>query len=161
LDAKGAEYRAFPQWLTSEELMKWVVTISSGQFVDWNEGTCDFETQSFYDWLELCKSAPVQTAEQLLLDYDPSTLLVIQHLFSPQYLKTLSTNYEGEDYCFIGFPNDDGSNGSYFSAGGDGLWFAISQGCENKDAAWQFLRSMLTVDYQSGLMGNPIRQDVL
>jgi ABC-type glycerol-3-phosphate transport system substrate-binding protein len=64
----------------------------------------------------------------------------------------------GGDVAFIGFPTQS-KNGSAMSVQG-GL--AMSSSCENKEGAWQLMRTILTEDYQTNNVwwGFPTNQDV-
>ena len=135
----------------------WVCNISGGEFVDWNDNSCSFNTDEFIGLLELCKSVPtVIDSSAIGTDYDDSVLLTIQLISSIKYLDTLNKNYGGDEYSFVGFPNNGESNGSFYSKGSDALWFSIPESTEDKNAAWTFVRAAFLDEHQEASIGIPV-----
>jgi ABC-type glycerol-3-phosphate transport system substrate-binding protein len=157
LQKKGSGVSAFPAWLTSGELMLWVCNISNGQFVDWNTMSCQFDSDEFISLLEFCKDMPdVFMAEGYTSDYGKNTLLTVQVFQSASWLDTLKRNYSDDEITYIGFPNSNGSNGSFFAKTESEVRLAIPVQSRNKDAAWAFARSSLLGSYQEDVNGFPI-----
>lgn len=149
LEAKGSDCVAFPGWLTAKEMMLWVSTLSMGQFVDWTTMTCDFTNHGFIELLNFCKSMPERfDTNEYTTDYNKNILLTIQVIQNFQIMETVKKNYNGDDITFIGFPNSNGNNGSFFSAPYADIQLAIPEQTKNKDGAWAFIREMLSAEYQ-------------
>ena len=137
-----------------ENMLHTCILRSSSEFVDWEKQTCHFDSEEFIDLLEFVQAFP----ESFDYDnYDWSTsesdalrLRQGKQLMLQAYLSGFEQlqNYFfacGQEPCFVGYPTTTGS-GSYFQTYG-GL--AISASCRNTDAAWSFVRQILTEDYQT------------
>ncbi len=57
------------------------------------------------------------------------------------------------DIRFVGFPREDGSSGSAFTAS---VTLCITTACKDKAGAWAFIRSALSEEYQKNLWNFPI-----
>lgn len=57
------------------------------------------------------------------------------------------------DIRFVGFPREDGSSGSAFTAS---VTLCITTACKDKADAWAFIRSTLSEEYQKNLWNFPI-----
>lgn len=163
-EEKGEEYAAFPAWLTSPELLLWVCHISLGQFMDWENLTCDFTSDAFISLLELCQRMPDTLDMEKAYpgaDYEENILLTIQQPQSAQVLETMIRNYGGAELTYIGFPNDSGSNGSFFKLPAGSILLAIPARTENKEAAWQLVRESLTDSWQQDVKSLPVLRSAL
>lgn len=83
--------------------------------------------------------------------YDFSDIQINEKLFSSQ-----------GGYNVVSYPSSDKNNKLSISSSGN--CFAISEKCDNKEGAWNFLRRLYTYEFQkAGLSfsGLPIRQDVM
>lgn len=45
--ARERDCGVFEGWVTGEELLKWVATVSTGEFVDYSTGSCNFVDPGF------------------------------------------------------------------------------------------------------------------
>ena len=130
------------QWITREELLSRYSAAAIRQFVDWNSGTCSFDSEEFVHILRLCgemlKSADVDRGEAYIGPNDPA-LLANYILTSPVNLAGLRASFGG-DYCFAGYPGAQGS-GSLFHIP---LRLAITAGAQEKQGAWEFIKFALS-----------------
>lgn len=62
------------------------------------------------------------------------------------------------DIRFVGFPREDGSSGSAFTAS---VTLCITTACKDKADAWAFIRSTLSEEYQKNLWNFPILRSPL
>ena len=130
-------------------------------YVNWQQGTCDFDNADFCALLEFCGRFPAQVdygadlgseygrvaqGKQMLMECSISSLEDLGY----------SDQYFGGTCTYIGFPVRSGS-GSYLVLNNG---FAMSASCSDKEAAWDFLRLFLRADYQRDQYGLPLRQDV-
>ena len=79
-----------------------------------------------------------------------------RQLLSSTYLSDFGSVYVqyaalNDDVCYIGFPS--GSAHSEFNIDSP---LSITTACADKDAAWAFIRSVLSDDYQSSIWSFPI-----
>jgi ABC-type glycerol-3-phosphate transport system substrate-binding protein len=125
-------------------------------FVDWETSQCAFDSLQFRNVLEFASHMPDSGEEMwreeypLIKVYDYDThidqILREQVMLSDMgYYKI----YHQRDCNFffkgsaipIGYPIEDGSVGSYFEP--LGIKLAMSSACQNKEAAWEYIRQTL------------------
>lgn len=133
-------------------------------FVDWSTGECNFDGQDFKDVLQICNengvnqevdwSEDMQLHENLFREgkvlfrecsVDVEEIQVAKQLF-------------GEDVTYIGYPDHD-KQGSYLSFTNQ---VGIYSKSNVKDGAWQFVRTLMSKEYQGKTMDSsyiPTRQD--
>jgi ABC-type glycerol-3-phosphate transport system substrate-binding protein len=128
------------------------------EYVDWNAGTCSFDSQRFIDELELSKSFPEtfdwNAVYDDYLEYENNYSTMFREgrtLFEQWYFNDVraarsARDMFGGDVAFVGFPAAGGS-GSVIMPQGD---FAISASSENKELCWSFLEQFLSDDYNLG-----------
>jgi|GEM_PF-488240 len=135
-------------------------------FVDWEGGSCSFDSEDFKSLLEVCNTG---TDEETDYDENNSTvdmirsgeMLFVDAWMSTDEIQLLNEMFDG-DVAFVGYPNSE-RKGTVVSLS-DGV--AISSTCSDKDGAWQFVRQFLTKDYQGEKYVEylqysvPTRQDV-
>lgn len=162
LEEKGDGVRPFYSENKSEMLYAF---LNSGinDYIDWSTGECSFDSQDFKDILEICNKG---TDEEMDYSEDsPSEPSLIQEgkvLFSSGWIDMESVElyqkmFEG-DITFIGYPNKD-KEGSYFNFDTP---MGIYSKSDVKDGAWEFIKSLMTKEYQGKLYNiynNPTRQD--
>lgn len=149
-------------WNSTQNMTGWACRINIPQFVDFETLTCDFETEEFYSLLDFCKATAGRNAPMNVPEYDEQILLHLEIFETPYALNHLKLGYEGDEYCFIGFPNDDGKNGAFFAEGTYDLSFAIPLQTKNKDLAWEFIRGVYDHEWQTDVVyGFPIIQSAM
>lgn len=152
---------AFPCWMSPEELLLWVCNVSNGEFIDWESGTCSFDSDEFVAWLKFCKEMPTENSiSEYISDYDPSVLMTVQVFQTVQWIDTITKNYMGAEITYVGFPCND-SVGCYYSKNELGLRMAISATSRNKEAAWEFIKMMFSDNWQKKVVGIPVIQQEL
>jgi ABC-type glycerol-3-phosphate transport system substrate-binding protein len=130
-----------------------------GDFVDELQGTCDFETQEFYDLLTLCRDYfPPETGE----DYVPADQSLVQGGSSAGglafYVQEVLETAEASGQTIIGYP-DAGDNGASIVFYDQMSVCALGQ---QQEGAWLFLRTLLGYDFQYNVrVLQSIRQDAL
>lgn len=147
---------AFPE-ATRESMLFYSIEMSGSQFIDWESGKCNFNSEGFISLLEFMKSFP----ETLPEDYydDPArgnydswfregkvllNRMVLDSFYSYNYTKK---GMFGEDITLIGFPGESGM-GSVLSVD---MQLAMSSRSKNKDGVWEFFRYFLMDEYQGNL----------
>ncbi|MBP3719578.1 MAG: extracellular solute-binding protein [Eubacterium sp.] len=134
-------------------------------FVDWDKGECSFDSPEFVNVLEMCNrgtndemewTEDTPSSEEMLKD---GSMLFMEGNITPEDLQLYNSMFDG-DISFKGYPNKE-KKGTYFNFDGT---IAMSSKCEDKDAAWEFMRQYLTEDYQgknySEMYAIPTREDV-
>ncbi len=119
--------------------------MSQDAFIDWEQGTCSFDTDDFkkvltfvagfpdeYDWEADQRSTPekIQAGD-----------LLLEEVYLSEFRDIQVTRAMFEDQVnFIGYPTADGSAGCGFAASSA---YAIVSRSEKKDGAWSFLEYYL------------------
>lgn len=121
-------------------------------FVDWQSGTCAFDSEEFIAALELCRLLPdgsegadgTADGGACKLYYDSFSCLP-QIVIASLYLNCLD---EAGATCAVpvGLPGRDGAR--YLLCPSTVSW-GMSARSEHKDGVWQFLRYYLTEEYQA------------
>lgn len=138
-----------------EQLASALALYAGSGLVDYAGGTCRLDSSDMVAILEHCAGYP--SAETVMLDpreayaqlQSGESLLAPVTLGDVSDLRTWMYVFDGS-VTFIGYPSADGGDG--FTVDGD-IELGISAQSENKDAAWQFLRSLLLPDTQRLLCG--------
>lgn len=137
------------QWSYRENLLWFLLDVNS--FVDWETGTCSFDSDEFKSLLEYVSRYPsydertldhsqgleeqLQSGEALLYEHG-----AIRCLDQIQVYKEM---FGGNVTC-IGYPNARGSSGASFSTNDH---YAIMARSKVKEGAWAFIESYLTKEY--------------
>ena len=141
-----------------------ILTGSMEYYIDWENGTCNFDGEEFRRVLEFCNTFP----DELVWDEDFSVKQAYENGDALLKPSTFSSIYDicgaelifgEEDVTYIGFPVE-GESGTVIKPAEQAL--AISIGSKHKDVAWEFICQFLDKTYQSELDDNfPIRRSVL
>lgn len=131
-----------------------ICMMNLSSFVDWTTGECSFDSDEFISLMEFANRFP-ETFDWENYEWTPDDSDAVRIKDGRQLLLTVSLpdaynyTYYSEmfngDMAFKGFPNVPGS-GAVFNINGTSL--AIASTCENPDAAWSFVRTLLTREYQ-------------
>ncbi|MBQ3561771.1 MAG: extracellular solute-binding protein [Oscillospiraceae bacterium] len=137
---------------TKSEAVLMLAGIRSEDFVNWETGECSFDNEEFVKILEFANTFPAEYDWQNSVYIDDSISVAVgRQLLCMPYISSFedfigSTFYIlGDNVCFAGYPSENGGE-TYFSTGGTGL--AMSSKCEEKEAAWEFIRTFLTEEFQ-------------
>lgn len=162
-ERKGDEVSLFP-YATKEDMLTDLCAENASSFVNWETGECSFYSDAFIEILEFSNvfvakdnyevdgdspkiAERIQNGEVLLQNGTVGFLEV--QLYGRMF---------GEDITFIGWPSQEktGTSVTFFSG------LAMYAKSENKDGAWEFIRTFLTKEYQYNLDQTflPTRQDV-
>ena len=157
---KKTDYKVAMGVADRETILTWVMYYAMDTFVDWDKGTCSFDSDSFIDILRFAKKFPreinyekldwekydaaVRSGDQLVREvyyYDFSSYMVERY------------GYFGEDVLYMGYPGD-GKNGPAIQ---DGISLAMSHETKHKSECWEFLRTFYLDDYQNNILtGFPV-----
>lgn len=134
----------------------------TGDFVDWEKGECDFESQEFKDLLEFTRKGSdeePQWSDDFVEDLRSGKELLYPESVTPEKWN-LHKVFFGEDVTCIGFPNKDRNIVSPILYGG----LAISTTCQDKDTAWEFVKFCVSKEQEGknyiSAVGMPTRKDV-
>lgn len=148
----GNNVLMFNYELSSYDFIASVLTYSD--FVDYENGSCNFDTPEFKAFLEYAKTLPKEIDYEKLYNENPNYWQQYETacrenraLFSNVYLSDFSSykqtrdGYFGEDITFTGFPVANGSSsGAILNASSE---IAISSKSKHKDGAWEFIKYLI------------------
>lgn len=159
LARQDGDVHLLPESWVQAEVLRWVASISTGAFIDWESRTAHYDSPAFREQLQFCAQLPETYSYP---DADPGwkSLAQLQVIQNPLVLQTISVNY-GQPFTFIGFPTEGGS-GSFFQC--TTLHLGISSASDKKGLAWEFVRQALTAEYQRSLAERwylSVRSDVM
>ena len=133
---------------------------SLDKFIDWESGECYFDSEEFIEILKLSKELPKNTKwdiwnndtvdkfrkdKVLLYDFELSDIDTYQ----------MTKELLGDEIVALGYP---GANGGVIQ--NSGSLFAISNDSPHKEIAWEFIKGMISEDYQTDYVYyyNPIHK---
>jgi ABC-type glycerol-3-phosphate transport system substrate-binding protein len=124
---------------------------SGDNYIDWENKKCNFDGESFIEFLEFANQFPASYPDSAWEEYKDTLYLDNEALFNIVHLNGFRTySYMrdvqfGEDISFVGYPNDLGINNSVIVPYNR---LAISSQSQYKDAAWEFIKIFLSEEYQ-------------
>ncbi len=154
------------QYTTRDAVLNYLLSLDMNDFVDWSTGKCSFDSQEFVDILVFANSfladfdwnnyewTPDESSQTRIAQ--GRQMLMQSGIYSIDDV-LYNDMYFGGDSTYIGWPTNNGIGNMLYLADGA---YAMSASCANKEAAWEFMRSVLSKDYQSALYGLPVRKDV-
>lgn len=154
LDQMPEGCELFSLGTTRNDVFSSICMLNLSRFVDWTTGECSFDSDDFISLMEFANRFPEtfdwEHHEWTNEDSDAYRIkegrqLLMTLSLSDPYSYTYYSDMFNGDMAFKGFPDVPGS-GAVFNMNGSGL--AIASTCENPDAAWSFVRTLLTREYQ-------------
>lgn len=126
---------------------------SLDEFIDWETGTCSFDGPEMIEMLEFADQFPKEYDWENY-DYDNydseysrlqsgKQLLTRVYLSSFDEMKYINALHGGKA-AFVGYPSSNGK-GAFFQFGTS---VCITNACSDTEAAWEFVRRVLTENYQ-------------
>ncbi len=141
----------FGQGTTRDTILTQCLSLEMDRLIDFSSGVCAFDTPLFTDILSFASQFPKDfdwTSTEREDDFDRieagRQMLHINRISDFQSFQMYDALFGG-DATFIGYPTTEGT-GSMLSIDGSG--YAICSKSEHKDLAWQFLRQVMTAEYQ-------------
>lgn len=153
---------------TKDKILEQAMELCSDNFIDYKTGKCDFTSDYFIELLEFANGF-INSIDMdsyfndgfwdrySTMFADEYALMLITYItdFSDIFYNEHETF--GEELTAVGFPTFSGSGAAFDVSGG----FAISAKSKNQEGAWEFVRSLLTEDYQDGIEDLPVRKSSL
>lgn len=156
LDSMPEGCAGFDWYFSRETMLQYGLMIDLGAYADWARGECRFESDEFKALLAFAAQFP--SNEEIEANADeaqsvgaPELIAQGQQMLTMVSLYTFNeTNTDNPfktEATYIGFPNLTGKSGSAISAIES---YAMTSACKDKAAAWEFLRTFFTEEYQRG-----------
>lgn len=153
---------------TKENILMHAMEICGDNFIDYKTGKCNFTSDYFIELLEFANGfLNSMDMDSYFNDgfwdryrtmfADEDTLMLITYITDFSDIFYNEHEIFGEEITAVGFPTFSGSGAAFDVSGG----FAISAKSKNQEGAWEFVRSLLTEDYQDGIEELPVRKSSL
>lgn len=161
LQAEHPESTVFDLYTTRDDALTFLLYLEMENYVDWSTGNCAFDSEGFRQLLQFVKGFPTtydwgaDVVTPMDLDEDSRLLMGLQLMKQCSFasfedVQRNTAGLAGAPCTFVGYPTENGV-GSMFSQIGNS--FAISSACEDKEAAWQFVRQFFLPVYQEQFKG--------
>lgn len=133
------------------EMVRYICRFHLDNYIDWEKGIADFETEEFVKMLEIANALPEESeigVDDLDLLHDGKAILYE----CPEFGRTL-IDYQiahavfGQAITMVGFPNDK-SAGSLFN---NVISLGMLASSDKKEGVWEFFKSFCTEEYQKNL----------
>lgn len=144
---------AFDDGGTAEFILGELLSGGIYDFVDFEHAVCDFESGEFASMLEFAASAAgnEHEGESFAAMENGEMLLSTAYVYEPGMYALYRAHSTDEEVSFVGYPSKSGGVTLMFAGGG----FAISASSAHKEAAWEFVKQLLTEENQSKSLENP------
>jgi ABC-type glycerol-3-phosphate transport system substrate-binding protein len=149
--------------MTKDDALYYLCLANMSNFINTENASCSFNSSEFIDLLTFCNSLSEESLsfsdfdesdwDQYMLEMDSAylnnkVLMYTAYLYSPDnYHEMVDGYFGGEDVTMVGYPTaKEGSNGGYFSSNS---LLSISSSSKYKEEAWDFIKLLLSEDYQT------------
>lgn len=140
-------------YVTRSDILRMLLALDMDYYVNWATGECRFDSEDFKNLLEFASHFKAEYDWDLYDDAQDSDekriasglqMLANLQIYSMDTIGYNGMHFGGEEITYVGYPTYSGSGNCFgFESG-----FGMSAQSENKDAAWQFLRTFFTEEYQ-------------
>lgn len=137
---------AFDDGGTAEFILGELLSGGIYDFVDFEHAACDFESGEFAAMLEFAASTAgnEHEGESFAAMKNGELLLSTAYVYEPGLYALYRAHSTDEEVSFVGYPSKSGGVTLMFAGSG----FAISAASAHKEAAWEFIKPLLTEEYQ-------------
>lgn len=151
--------------VTRDAFLTYALQFGSTDYIDTNSGECHFDSDEFVNVLTYAATLPKEITYED--DYDwteyanqyrtGKTVLMPMYMSNFSNLTSAINGSFGEEITYVGFPASN-QNGSSVIATES---YVISAKSAHQDAAWEFVRTFLTSDYQNSedVYGMPVEKN--
>ena len=148
--------------MTKESALQTCLMYASDSFIDYETGTCSFDSPQFIQFLEFANCFDLEfeynEEESFPKMLQSGEVLLSNVSFSDVHeYQMYNLMFEEDGVTPIGYPTADGKPGVYLSGNET---YGISSQSANKDGAWKFMESLLTEE-TSGAWGFSSRKNEL
>lgn len=142
-------------------LLRVLLAKGMGEYLDWENGTCSFDSEEFIRVLELADSMKLKSMDGDLEENLASGKVAVNRIYVESISDYLSSveMFQGEKVSCVGFPSAQGGSARVYPFRPVG----ISGLNGHQDMAWAFVRTLLGEEYQTMEVrfNLPIRLSVL
>ena len=145
IEQHTGETNIFGTSMTQDILLYLILSNNWDEYIDWQTGKCDFESDSFLKLLELCAAQNSEWTPGLESDAiaDVSQLLVYNTLSDVSSIQRFKALFQDE-ITFIGFPTAEGRGNAVML----NKSVSIHDNSPHKDICWEFVKTFYDKEYQ-------------
>ncbi len=165
------------QWTAQNDALE--MLLYGTDFVDFENGTCSFDSPEFIKILEFCSRYPESAGPPPKTD-DPDSWRKVNEYYGERHMRyqrdedylcafelcgergAILGSYSYvrdtelcEEMTLVGYPSNNGKGGKLTFKGE----LAISSTCEDKEAAWDFLKTLLMEQGDLNVYGYPVIEE--
>lgn len=143
--------------VSRDDMLQYCFSMAGSQFIDWEKGTCNFNSDGFIEMLEFIATFPEEVDWDAMPDnfwdnYDAmwregKVIATVSNIGDLRNFNNMEQGTFGGELTMIGFPSSDGDGSVIWP----NLRFALSAKSKNSEGAWEFLRTFLTDEYQESV----------
>lgn len=143
--------------VSRDDMLQYCFSMAGSQFIDWEKGTCNFNSDGFIEMLEFIATFPEEVDWDAMPDnfwdnYDAmwregKVIATVSNIGDLRNFNNMEQGTFGGELTMIGFPSSDGDGSVIWP----NLRFALSAKSQNSEGAWEFLRTFLTDEYQESV----------
>lgn len=141
------------QYAGRESIFYYCIYNNIDEFIDWETGECRFNGDDFIRVLEFANKFPEEidynNDEGISSQLRSDKILLMQTSISSVQEYQMMNGLFGEKTTYIGYPNSEKKGNLIQPINGS---VAINAKSKNKDGAWEFIKTLISDDYQNSLV---------
>lgn len=153
---------------TKTDILRYAMEMSGSEFIDFKNGSCDFNSESFIKILEFANGhiSDIDFDSYFDDDFwsrfdtmfsDERALLMVAYLTDYTDIICFEHTQFDAKVTALGFPCPNRIGTSFVVDSG----FSVAEKSADKEGAWEFVRTMLLPEYQDCIAQFPVRKDSL
>lgn len=153
---------------TKTDILRYAMEMSGSEFIDFKNGSCDFNSEDFIKILEFANGHINDIDFDSYFDdafwsrfdtmfSDESALLMVAYLTDYTDIICFEHTQFDAKVTALGFPCQNRIGTSFVVDSG----FSVAEKSANKEGAWEFVRTLLLPEYQDCADKFPVRKDSL
>lgn len=153
---------------TKTDILRYAMEMSGSEFIDFKNGSCDFNSEDFIKILEFANGHINDIDFDSYFDdafwsrfdtmfSDESALLMVAYLTDYTDIICFEHTQFDAKVTALGFPCQNRIGTSFVVDSG----FSVAEKSANKEGAWEFVRTLLLSEYQDCADKFPVRKDSL
>jgi len=161
LEANPQATKPFGDFFDGSALVYSIYRVDNASFVDWESGTVNFDNDYFVSLLEFARNIVVTGWDEIdfgaggymsqpYRDISSGEQIIMEVSFSRPWMYSAYQDLFNGDFVFKGFPVETGSGNSLSI----NLGFAITSASKNQQGAWEFIRFLISEEWQNRQLRN-------